>query len=41
MENHIYMCLYRKKSSPEPAGQTQSNFVQILLGEENKKLFKN
>jgi hypothetical protein len=35
-ENHIYICLYIclywKKSSPEPAGQYQSNLVQIILG---------
>jgi hypothetical protein len=32
-ENHIYICLYWKQSSsPEPAGQFQSNLVQIILG---------
>jgi hypothetical protein len=31
-ENHTYMCLYSKKSSPEPAGQFQSNLVEIILG---------
>jgi hypothetical protein len=32
-ENHIYKCLYwKKKSSPEPAGQFQSNLVHINLG---------
>jgi hypothetical protein len=25
--NHIYICLYWKKSSPEPAGQFQSNLI--------------
>jgi hypothetical protein len=31
-ENHIYIyvCLYWKKSSPEPAGQFQSNLVHII-----------
>jgi hypothetical protein len=31
-KNHIYMCFYWKKSSPELAGQIQSNLVQIVLG---------
>jgi hypothetical protein len=30
-ENHIHLSLYWKKSSPEPAGQLQSNLVQTYL----------
>jgi hypothetical protein len=31
-ENHNYICLWKKSSSPETAGQFQSSLVQIILG---------
>jgi hypothetical protein len=36
----IHWIFLKKSSSPEPAGQNQSNFVQLFFGELNASLFK-